>query len=71
MRRAASFKPAQLDALGQALATALARKVRVQPAIDASLLGGLTVKIGGTLIDDSLRSKLARLAQALKTPLTA
>jgi F-type H+-transporting ATPase subunit delta len=41
------------------------KKIRVENAIDASLLGGLTVRIGDRLYDGSLSSKLNRLQKSL------
>lgn len=43
------------------------KSVRVENVVDASLLGGLTVRIGDTLYDGSLRGKLDRLSKQLQT----
>lgn len=43
------------------------KRVRVRAAVDPSLLGGLVVKMGGRMIDASVRSKLSRLQAALKS----
>jgi F-type H+-transporting ATPase subunit delta len=41
------------------------KKIRVEPVIDRSLLGGLQVRIGDRLFDGSLSGKLERLQRAL------
>ncbi|MBW5445940.1 F0F1 ATP synthase subunit delta [Cohnella sp. CFH 77786] len=43
------------------------KTVRVENVVDAELLGGLTVRIGDTLYDGSLRGKLDRLSKQLQT----
>lgn len=42
------------------------RKVTLKTRVDPTLLGGLVVKIGSTMIDASLRAKLSRLQLAMK-----
>lgn len=49
------------------LAKAYGHKVQVKPSVDASLIGGLIVKAGGSMMDYSVKNKLARLERALKT----
>ena len=41
------------------------RKVRVEAAVDASLIGGAVVRAGDLTIDGSVKARLARLAQDL------
>ena len=41
------------------------RKVRVESAVDASLIGGAVVRAGDLTIDGSVKARLARLAQDL------
>ncbi|MBN2980729.1 MULTISPECIES: F0F1 ATP synthase subunit delta [Cohnella] len=45
----------------------LGKTVRVNETVDPTLLGGLTVRIGDTLYDGSLRGKLERLEKSLQT----
>lgn len=45
----------------------IGKTVRVENIVDEALLGGLTVRIGDTLYDGSLRSKLDRLSKQLQT----
>lgn len=63
---AKQLSPAQADALGNALRSAVGKKVAVQLNVDPKLLGGLKVKVGSRLIDASLASKLQRLQLAMK-----
>jgi F-type H+-transporting ATPase subunit delta len=56
----------QVDALKQALRERLGRDVAVDCAVDASLLGGLKVRIGSQMIDSSIRTRLNSLAHAMK-----
>mgnify|MGYP001389449255 CR=1 FL=1 len=45
----------------------IGKSVRIENIVDAELLGGLTVRIGDTLYDGSLRGKLDRLSKQLQT----
>ncbi|TJY41886.1 F0F1 ATP synthase subunit delta [Cohnella pontilimi] len=45
----------------------IGKTVRVENVVDPALLGGLTVRIGDTLYDGSLRGKLDRLSKQLET----
>ena len=47
-------------------ATRVGRDVAIKSKIDPTILGGLTVKIGSTLIDNSIKTRLNTLAQAMK-----
>lgn len=55
------------DKLANKFGALLSKTVRVHNETDASLLGGLTVRIGDTLYDGSLRNKLERLEKALQS----
>jgi F-type H+-transporting ATPase subunit delta len=44
----------------------LGKNIRVDNTVDPSILGGLTVRIGDTLYDGSLRGKLDRLSKKLQ-----
>jgi F-type H+-transporting ATPase subunit delta len=57
----------QKDALASGLVKAMGGKVSVAASEDASLLGGFTVKIGSTLVDASLKGKLAQIERYLKS----
>ncbi|GIO12801.1 ATP synthase subunit delta [Cohnella xylanilytica] len=55
------------DQLAKKFGALLGKTVRVHNTVDSSLLGGLTVRIGDTLYDGSLRGKLNRLDKALQS----
>ena len=63
---AETLSPAQLKDLTAALKTRVGKDVQLLAKIDPSLLGGLTVKIGSTLIDNSLKTKLSNLKVSMK-----
>lgn len=64
---AEALKPEHVAALKDALSGAAGGKdVIVETKVDASLIGGLIVKIGSRMIDASLKTKLATLKVALK-----
>lgn len=56
----------QNETLVAALRGAVGSKVQVDVTVDPSLIGGLVVKVGSRMIDDSLRTKLQRLQLAMK-----
>jgi F-type H+-transporting ATPase subunit delta len=59
------------DALTQKLAsvlrTKLEREVKVSTVTDASLLGGVKIRAGDTVIDGSVRGRLNKLAEAMNS----
>ena len=56
----------QLAALKQQLRARAGRDVNIDLSIDPEILGGIIVKLGSQQIDASIRTKLNRLAQAMK-----
>ncbi len=57
----------EADALTKALMKARAGKtVKLNVAVDESLIGGLVVKVGSKMIDTSIRAKLGQLQNAMK-----
>lgn len=56
----------QVTALAKSLKTRVGRDVAVDVKVDASILGGLIVRIGSQMIDSSIRTRLNTLAQAMK-----
>jgi F-type H+-transporting ATPase subunit delta len=56
----------QLAALRQQLRDRAGRDVAIEAAVDPNLLGGIVVKLGSQQVDASIRTKLNRLAQAMK-----
>jgi F-type H+-transporting ATPase subunit delta len=56
-----------INKLAQALSAKLDRKVTVQGSVDKSLLGGVIIHTGDMVIDGSVRGRLAKLAEAMKS----
>ena len=56
-----------INKLAQALSAKLDRKVSVQSSVDKSLLGGVVIHTGDMVIDGSIRGRLAKLAEAMKS----
>jgi len=63
---ARALTDSQVAALKEALKTSLGRGVALETSVDASLLGGLVVKVGSRMVDSSLRTKLDRLGAAMQ-----
>ena len=63
---AETLSASQLADLKAALAEVTGKDVRVDAKVDASLIGGLIVKVGSRMIDTSLKTKLNALKIALK-----
>ena len=60
------LKDDQLAALKQQLRTRAGRDVTIDAQVDPAILGGIVVKLGSQRIDASIRTKLNRLAAAMK-----
>jgi len=56
----------QLAALRQQLRARAGRDVAIEAEVDPTILGGIVVKLGSQQVDASIRTKLNRLAQAMK-----
>jgi len=56
-----------INKLAQALSAKLDRNVSVHSSVNKSLLGGVVIHTGDTVIDGSVRGRLAKLAEALKS----
>ena len=57
---------AQVQALTSALRTSLGSQVDVRVAVDPALIGGMIVKVGSRMVDNSVRTKLNKLQLAMK-----
>jgi len=57
----------QQDKLAKVLSARLSREVRLHAAEDSSLIGGVIIRAGDLVIDGSVRGKIAKLAEALKS----
>jgi F-type H+-transporting ATPase subunit delta len=58
---------AQQKTLTDKLATRLSRAVSLTVDVDPALIGGVVIKAGDLVIDDSVRGKLSRLADAMNS----
>ncbi len=56
-----------INKLAQALSAKLNRTVSVHSSVDTSLLGGAIIHTGDMVIDGSIRGRLAKLAEAMKS----
>lgn len=63
---AAALNQDQLSELKKSLGQALGRQVEVETTVKPELIGGLVVKVGSVLFDDSIKAKLDRLKISLK-----
>ena len=63
---AAPLGEAQAARLAELLSQRTGKTVRLNAAVDESLIGGLVVKVGSKMIDTSIRSRLAALQNAMK-----
>ena len=67
VRSAKPLTPAQMEQIAASLREMAGGKVHIAMKEDASLLGGLVVKMGSRVIDASVKSRLARLERQLKS----
>ncbi|WP_237059803.1 F0F1 ATP synthase subunit delta [Microbulbifer sediminum] len=58
---------AQAQQLTQALSKKFGREVHLHGSVDESLLGGAIVRAGDTVIDGTVRGRLAKLAEAMNS----
>ena len=61
-----ALSAAQTKALLATLKTRVGSNVAIQTKVDPSLLGGLTVRIGSQMIDNSIKTRLNTLANQMK-----
>ena len=61
-----ALSAAQMTALSAKLKARVGSDVAIQTKVDPSLLGGLTVRIGSQMIDNSIKTRLNTLATAMK-----
>lgn len=57
----------QQAGLASALKERLQRTVSINVSIDPTLLGGAIIRAGDTIIDGSVRGRLAKLAEAINS----
>ncbi len=63
---AKALTKAQQDKLAKSLKATVGKDVKINMAVDETLIGGLIVKVGSKMIDTSISSKLANLQNAMK-----
>ena len=63
---AAALTADQAKKLSATLKASVGKDVKLKTAVDETLIGGLVVKLGSTMIDTSIKSKLAALQNAMK-----
>lgn len=63
---ATKLSAAQAKKLAETLKAKVGKTVKLNATVDESLIGGLIVKLGSTMIDTSVKSKLASLQNAMK-----
>jgi F-type H+-transporting ATPase subunit delta len=64
---AAPLTPDETEAVTAWVAKTTGKKVDLSASVDESLIGGLTVRVGDTLMDASVRGRLERLRTELMT----
>lgn len=63
---AKAMTKAQQDKLAKSLKASIGKDVKVNVAVDESLIGGLVVKVGSRMIDTSIKAKLDALQNSMK-----
>ncbi|MFZ1468368.1 MAG: F0F1 ATP synthase subunit delta [Paracoccaceae bacterium] len=63
---ATALSAAQSKKLAETLKARVGKTVKLHATVDETLIGGLIVRFGSTMIDTSVRSKLAALQNAMK-----
>ncbi len=63
---ARSMTKPQQDKLAKSLKATIGKDVKINMAVDDSLIGGLIVKVGSRMVDTSIKSKLANLQNVMK-----
>ena len=58
----------QAEAMSATVKKTLGDKVAITVTVDSSLLGGMVVRVGSRLIDNSLKTKIDKLQLAMKAP---
>jgi len=63
---AKAMTKAQQDKLAKTLKAQVGKDVKINLAVDETLIGGLVVKVGSQMIDTSIKAKLNSLQNAMK-----
>ncbi len=67
IRSAFALDAATAERLSQALSKKWQRQVKLETRVDPSLIGGVIIKAGDTVIDASVRGRLHKLAEAINS----
>jgi F-type H+-transporting ATPase subunit delta len=62
-----ALSDAQVEDLRATLKASVGKDVKLAQKVDASILGGLVVKLGSRMIDSSIRTKLENMKLALRS----
>jgi len=65
---ARDLSPGQTDKLAQDLAETMRTKIDLEVRVDASILGGIIIRHGDNLLDNSVRGRLARTVAQVANP---
>jgi F-type H+-transporting ATPase subunit delta len=63
---AKALSAAQSKKLAETLKASVGKTVKLKTTVDETLIGGLVVKLGSTMIDTSVKAKLVALQNAMK-----
>ena len=66
VRSAVPLDDGQQQELARALSKATGKKVQVKVIVDPSVVGGVVAKVGDTIIDGSVRSRLEQLKEQVR-----
>jgi F-type H+-transporting ATPase subunit delta len=67
LQSAFELSTAVQEQLAKALSVKLDREVNVTGSVDKSLIGGVIIRAGDTVIDGSVKGRLAKLAEAMNS----
>lgn len=62
---------ANISEIATTLSRRLGKDVKVESAVNPDIIGGLVIRVGSTLIDDSVKTKLERLQRVLQASAAA
>ncbi len=66
VQSATAMTDAQKKALSDSLSKTIGQPVLVDAKVNKDLIGGVTITLGSLMIDDSIKTKLERMARAMK-----
>ncbi len=67
VQSAAALSDAETKALQKSLSDAMGQNVTLDVSVNKDLIGGMVVTVGSRMIDDSVKRKLERMKQAMKS----